>query len=149
MWDQVSHPYRTTGKIILLYVLLFTILDSKLEEKYFTRNDTKRSIQHCKMFRDIVSFYGEELSTKRSTPNLEDHPLLAARDCLFSILDNIISHPCIWTQGWWTTILLTSQWPWKLPQRVGKQYVYWIVVYLHSKPYFPSWFSLLCIYHYY
>ena len=38
------------------------------------------------MFRNIVSFYGEELLTPRPTGKLEDHPLLAALDCLFTIL---------------------------------------------------------------
>jgi hypothetical protein len=33
--DQVSHPYKAIGKIIVLYVLFFKFLDSKLEHKRF------------------------------------------------------------------------------------------------------------------
>jgi hypothetical protein len=36
-------------------------------------------------FRNKLIFYGEELLAPRSTPSLEDHPLWAVRDCLFSI----------------------------------------------------------------
>jgi len=33
--DQVSHPYKTTGEIVDLYVLIVIFLDSKLENKRF------------------------------------------------------------------------------------------------------------------
>ena len=33
--DQVSHPYKTTSKIIVLYILIFTFFDSILEDKRF------------------------------------------------------------------------------------------------------------------
>jgi len=33
--DHVSHPYKTTGKIILLYLLILIFLDSKLEGNRF------------------------------------------------------------------------------------------------------------------
>jgi len=33
--DQVSHPYKTTPKIIVLYILIFKFLDSNLEDKRF------------------------------------------------------------------------------------------------------------------
>jgi len=33
--DQVPHPYKSTGKIIFLYILVSVFLDSKLEDKRF------------------------------------------------------------------------------------------------------------------
>jgi hypothetical protein len=32
---QVSHPYRTTGKITVLYVVIFTFLDSRREDERY------------------------------------------------------------------------------------------------------------------
>jgi hypothetical protein len=31
--DQVSHPYKTTGRIMVLYILSFTFLDNRREDK--------------------------------------------------------------------------------------------------------------------
>jgi hypothetical protein len=33
--DQVAHPYKTIGGIIVLYILIFIFLESKLEDKRF------------------------------------------------------------------------------------------------------------------
>jgi hypothetical protein len=33
--DQVLHPYRTTGKIIVLHILMFKFLDNRREDKMF------------------------------------------------------------------------------------------------------------------
>jgi hypothetical protein len=32
--DQVSHPYKPTGKIIVLYILIFMLLDSRWEDSW-------------------------------------------------------------------------------------------------------------------
>jgi hypothetical protein len=32
----VSHPYKTTGKITLLYILIFSILESRMVDKSFS-----------------------------------------------------------------------------------------------------------------
>jgi hypothetical protein len=56
--DQVSHPYKTTGRIMVLCILVF-------RNKYWV--------------------YAGGLLAPLSNPRLEDHPLSAVRDCLFNI----------------------------------------------------------------
>jgi hypothetical protein len=33
--DQVSHPYKTTGKITILYISIFMFLNSKRQDRRF------------------------------------------------------------------------------------------------------------------
>ena len=40
---------------------------------------------HCEIFRNVVTFRGQELLTPRPTTKLKDHTLLGVRDCLLNI----------------------------------------------------------------
>jgi hypothetical protein len=42
--DQVSHPYSTTGKITVLYILIFRFFDMRREDKRFRLNNSKHSL---------------------------------------------------------------------------------------------------------
>jgi hypothetical protein len=41
--DQVSHPFKTTGKNYFVYILIFTILDIRRETEGFERHGSKHS----------------------------------------------------------------------------------------------------------
>jgi hypothetical protein len=47
--DQVSHPYRTTGKITFLYILIFMFLDSRREDKRFCPKYTYSIYMHFRL----------------------------------------------------------------------------------------------------
>ena len=42
--DQVSYPYKTTGKIIVLHISILKFLDSELKAKYSAPNDSKHTL---------------------------------------------------------------------------------------------------------
>jgi len=44
MWDQVTHPYKTTDKIIFLYIVILWFVDSKWEDNCFvyTKPESKQ-----------------------------------------------------------------------------------------------------------
>jgi hypothetical protein len=39
--DQVSHPYKSAEKVIVLYILMFILPESKLEGKNSSLNDSE------------------------------------------------------------------------------------------------------------
>jgi hypothetical protein len=53
--------------------------------RFITALTRARGPRLCKIIRNVVIFYGEELLAPRPTPKMEDHPLSAVRDCLFNV----------------------------------------------------------------
>jgi hypothetical protein len=73
--DQVSHPYKTIGKITHVPLSLLRSYQSISPGPWLC----------LWIFRNKIQFNREELSAPWPTPKLEDHPLSAVRDCVFNI----------------------------------------------------------------
>jgi len=72
--DQVSRPYKTTGKIIVPYNLIFKFLDSKLEDERFTHklytkqhNETEHTKQNIHNSKKYVIYKIKHKHTKHTT----------------------------------------------------------------------------------
>jgi hypothetical protein len=76
--DQVSHPYRTTSKIPVLYILIFIFFDMKLEDKRFC-SEWRRVIPWLQSA-DLPQFPG--LSSTRTYSN---SPAAEHRQCTCTI----------------------------------------------------------------
>jgi hypothetical protein len=57
--DQVSHPYSKTGKITLLYILIFRFFDMRREKKILLNNN-----KHSPNFIPQLAIFIHEVLTK-------------------------------------------------------------------------------------
>jgi hypothetical protein len=73
--DQVSHPYKTTGRIIVLYILTFTFLDSRRDDKrLITSNNGNCSSKLCHITSSNEKYNLLTLKTpKHARPDMERH----------------------------------------------------------------------------
>jgi len=74
--DQVSHPYKTTGKILFLYILIFTFMDSKLEDQRFC-TEWQQAFPECNLL--LISS-----SIECSWTSHKIVPLINLNKCLYS-----------------------------------------------------------------
>jgi len=65
--DQVSHPYNTTGTIIVLYILIFKFLDSNLEDRRLLLKRVK-----CKAV-PLQAWSGPEVFQELKVPRFHDN----------------------------------------------------------------------------
>ena len=86
-----STNHRTSHCALFWNLCSFLVL----RPKCFSRNSIlvhpQPSLRPCATFHNIPVFYGEELQALHQTPKLEDHPLLAVCDCVFSLYLQVFS----------------------------------------------------------
>jgi hypothetical protein len=83
--DQVLHPYRITGKIIVSYILIFKFLDSQR---------IRQSLWACETFCKDNFIYGEESPAQCPTPPTGGQPLFGCPQLLIQFIHSC--PPYIW-----------------------------------------------------
>jgi len=69
--DQVSHPHKTTGKLLVLYILIFKFLNSKITAPYshlFYRNYVNEITAYWLDGPGLESLWGEIFRTSPDPP---------------------------------------------------------------------------------
>jgi len=84
--DQASHPYKTTDKIIVLYIFIF--LDSKLEDKIFC-TEWYEAFPAFNLF--LISFWTEFLNALGLFQNTWNLPP-SQRNCYKTLYGECIQH---------------------------------------------------------
>jgi hypothetical protein len=75
--DNVSHPHRTTGKIIILYILMFTFLYGTREDKSFWAEWQEAfatlTSGLCQPYTSIRTSAGSEFKKPEDASNIRQH----------------------------------------------------------------------------
>jgi hypothetical protein len=69
MLNRVSHPYKTAGNVIVLYILIFTILDSRREDK--KGSGLNGSKHYTNLISSLIKFLFDSWRKRTWTDNIK------------------------------------------------------------------------------